>query len=138
MESITVKLVSSYAICAGHRLSRSDWSEEKNRQVFGKCTNNHGHQYNIEVHIQGPVNAESGMLINGFDVDEIVRPIIFGQLDHKFLNDDVAFFKERQPTAEWIACYVFNEIKDRFPKPVQLTRVRVRETPELYAEYPAT
>lgn len=137
MAAVNVNLVCAYSICSGHRLYRDDWSADKNQAVFGKCTNDHGHQYTIELQLSGPLNEDSGMLINGFAVDEIVKPLIFGQLDHKFLNRDVPFFKTVQPTAEWLAYYVFRELSEAFPAPVVLKRVRVRETAELYAEYPA-
>jgi 6-pyruvoyltetrahydropterin/6-carboxytetrahydropterin synthase len=137
MPSVNVNLVCAYSICSGHRLYRDDWSAEKNQTAFGKCTNDHGHQYTIELHLTGPLDEDTGMLINGFAVDEIVKPLIFGQLDHKFLNRDVAFFKAVQPTAEWLAYYIFRELQAAFPTPVQLKSVRVRETAELYAEYPA-
>lgn len=133
----TVELISSYDICAGHRLFRTDWSTEKNREVFGHCANNHGHQYRVELVLKGSLSPETGMLINGYDVDRIVKPFLTQNLDHRFLNDDVAFFKEHQPTAEWIAVWLYNELKSVFPPHVQLARVRVHETPDLAVQYPA-
>lgn len=135
--SPTITLTCSYSICSGHRLYRPDWTSEKNRQVFGKCANNHGHQYKIDIVISGPLSPDTGMLINGYDVDSIVKPAVIAPLDHHFLNDDVAFFKDHQPTAEWIAIWIFDTLKGQFPLPVTLSKVRVYETPELITEYPA-
>lgn len=132
-----VHLVSSYDICAGHRLYRKDWTPEKNRGVFGHCANNHGHQYRIELFLTGEISSETGMLINGYDVDSTVKPFLTQNLDHRFLNDDVAFFQDHQPTAEWIAIWLFTELKKLFPEHVELVRVRVHETPNLAVEYPA-
>lgn len=131
-----IQLVCSYSICAGHRLSRSDWSPEKNRAVFGHCANNHGHQYRLDLVLNGEINAETGLLINGYDVDKIVKPFLAESFDHRFLNDDVEFFKKHQPTAEWIAVWLYEELKVFFPKHITLKKVRVFETPELAAEYP--
>lgn len=131
-----IKLISSYAVCAGHRLSRSDWTVEKNREVYGHCANNHGHQYRLDLVLEGEMNPETGMLINGYDVDKVVKSFLTASFDHKFLNDDVAFFKSRQPTAEWIAVWAFEELKSEFPPHVTLKTVRIYETPELAAEYP--
>lgn len=131
-----IQLICSYSVCAGHRLSRSDWSPEKNREVFGHCANNHGHQYRLDLVLNGEINSDSGLLINGYDVDKIVKPFLTESFDHRFLNDDVAFFKKHQPTAEWIAIWIYEELQAHFPKHVELKKVRVFETPELAAEYP--
>lgn len=131
-----IQLVCSYAVCAGHRLHRADWSPEKNHTVFGHCANNHGHQYRLDLVLCGPIHSDTGLLINGYDVDKIVKPFLAESFDHRFLNDDVEFFKTHQPTAEWIAVWVYEELKDHFPEPVELKKVRVFETPELAAEYP--
>lgn len=136
MDKPWVNLVCRYSVCAGHRLRRDDWSEAKNREVFGKCVGPHGHEYGIEVVLTGPLSSDTGMLINSFTVDETVRGRVVDQLDHRFLNDDVPFFKEHQPTAEWIAVWIYRELSHAFPVGVVLERVRVFETPTLCAEYP--
>lgn len=136
MSEQIINLICSYPICAAHQLMRPDWSAEKNQQVYGKCAQIHGHQYTLELNLSGIINADTGMLINAFDVDEIVKPFITGYFDHKFLNQDVPFFHDRQPTAEWIAVWVFHELKDKFKMPVTLKKVKVYETPELAVEYP--
>lgn len=135
MKIPTITLISSFDICAGHRLYREDWSKEKNHQVFGHCANNHGHQYKLELHLEGEISQETGMLINGYDVEAIVQPFLKENFDHKFLNDDVDFFKEHQPTAEWIACWVFHQLKNHFPAHVKLKKVCLYETPNLAAVY---
>lgn len=136
MKKNPVNLVCSYQICAAHQLSRSNWSEEKNRQVYGKCAHIHGHQYTLELTLGGDINAETGMVINAFDVEAIMKPFIESYFDHKFLNQDVPFFHDRQPTAEWIAVWVYHELKDKFPSHVTLKKVRIYEMPELAVEYP--
>lgn len=132
-----IHLISSFDICAGHRLYRTDWSADKNREIFGHCANNHGHQYRIDLFLGGEISAETGMLINGYDVGKIVKPFLTENFDHKFLNDDVAFFTDHQPTAEWIAVWLFTELTKLFPPHVQLSKVRLFETPNLAVEYPA-
>lgn len=132
-----IDLICCYQIIAGHELKRLDWSPEKNREVFGKCANPHGHDYKIELHLTGQLNPETGMLINGYDVDELVKPFFDQNLDHKFLNTDVSFFKEHQPTAEWIAVWLYDSFKSVFPKHIQLKRVRLYETANLAVDYPS-
>lgn len=136
MDSPVVQLLCSYSICAGHQLHRGDWDEAKNRAVFGKCANRHGHQYRIEVMLSGPLSPDTGMLINGYSVDEIVKEHVTEILDHRFLNDDVDFFTTHLPTAEWIAVWVYETLQGKFPTPVTVKQIRVYETPELAAEYP--
>lgn len=130
-----ITLVCAYTLHTGHRLARADWSPQKNAEVFGKCTNNHGHQYRLEIMLAGNINPESGMLINGFDVDKVVQEKIVLVLDHKFLNDDVAHFRKNLPTAENIAQWCFAELDGAFPAGVKLSRIRLYETPDLYVEY---
>lgn len=133
--SPTIQLSSSYDICAAHKLYRSDWNEKKNRDVFGHCCDLHGHQYKFVIVLEGKINSETGMLINGYETDRIVQEKLLSQVDHKYLNDDISFFKDKLPTAEWIAYWAFHELKDAFPSHVKLKSVRIYETPELYASY---
>ncbi len=130
-----INLICSYNICAAHRLYREDWSEEKNQEVFGKCSSVHGHQYTLDIVLSGEISPDTGMLINGYDVDKIVKSFLEERIDHKFLNEDIDFFKDHQPTAEWIAIWLFQELKSRFPSPVKLEKVKVYETPELAVVY---
>ena len=109
---------------------------QKNQQIYGKCSNIHGHQYKLEIILTGPISEETGMLINAYDVEEIIRPFITQYFDHKYLNDDVPFFKTHQPTCEWIAVWIYEELKNKFPKPAVLKKVRLHETHEVAAEYP--
>lgn len=130
-------LVCTYQLCAAHQLYRKHWNPEKNKRVYGKCTQIHGHQYQVDLVIGGEISSETGMVINAFDVDEIVKPFFQENLDHKFLNEDVAFFQDKPPTAEWISVWIYNELKNKFPSQNSLLKVRVSETPKLAVEYPS-
>ncbi|MBF0103750.1 MAG: 6-carboxytetrahydropterin synthase [Deltaproteobacteria bacterium] len=129
------RLICRYPFCAAHRLWRSDWSEETNKKHFGRCTGIHGHDYRIEVHLTGDVSRETGMLINGFAVDEIVGTFISKHLDHKYLNQDIPFFSDHLPTAEMIAFWVYSSLKASFPSHVTLEKIVIFETPDLIVEY---
>ncbi len=130
-----ILLTCSYDLCSAHKLSNPSWEDGKNRAVYGKCADLHGHQYKIEVSLTGLIPSDTGMLINGFEVDRIMGEKIIKQADHKYLNDDIPFFATHPPTAEWMAVWVFNEIKNAFPAGVTLDKVRIYETPHLFAEY---
>ncbi|MBI2339223.1 MAG: 6-carboxytetrahydropterin synthase [Deltaproteobacteria bacterium] len=88
-----LSLTASYDICAAHQLNRPDWDSAKNRAAFGHCADLHGHQYKLEVTLEGDVPAETGMIINGYEIDRIVREKIMSRIDHKFLNKDIPFFQ---------------------------------------------
>ncbi len=131
----SISLYSSYDICAAHRLYNKKWSAAKNKSVYGMCTNLHGHQYKLEILIEGNLNPETGMLLNGFTVDSIVKKKVLSRIDHKYINDDIPYFKKHPSTAEWICVWVFEELKKAFPKGCALKKVRIYETPALFAEY---
>lgn len=130
-----ISLTSAYDICAAHKLYRSEWDEKTNQSVYGKCTALHGHQYKLELTVEGIIPQETGMLINGFELDRIVHKAILSRLDHQYLNEDIPFFKKHMPTVEWIAVWIYQELKSLFPKGCQLKRIRLYETPTLYADY---
>lgn len=130
-----LNLTTKYTVYAAHQLKKKSWSEAKNKKVFGNCSSVHGHEYKIEISVTGVFSEETGMIINGYDLDKIVKKKIFSQMDHKYLNTDIPFFKTHLPTAEWISIWVFQELKNAFPKNVTLKKVRIYETGDLYAEY---
>ena len=86
-----------YSFDAAHQLWVEDWTEPDNLQTFGKCARKHGHTYQLDVTIEGPVDRDSGMILNYFDLDKIVKPIVDGQLDHQDLNE---VFQGHLTTAE--------------------------------------
>ena len=73
---------------AAHRLFRADWSDEKNLEVFGKCSNPnwHGHNYTLFVSVKGEINPETGFVINLKQLSKIVNEKVIEKIDHKNLN----------------------------------------------------
>jgi 6-pyruvoyltetrahydropterin/6-carboxytetrahydropterin synthase len=121
---------------AAHRLYRSDWSDAKNLQVFGKCSNPHyhGHNYELEVGVTGDVDPETGFLIDLKELKDIIKTHVEDALDHKNLNEEVAEFKELNPTAEHIAYVIYNKIKPHLDKRYDL-QVKLFETPRNFVLY---
>lgn len=119
---------------AGHRYHIAHWSAERNQAVFGKCNYpyGHGHNYVLEVTVRGPVDPETGMVINLVDLDRILTSII-EPLDHRFLNHDVAYFTDKVPTTENLALYLAEQLRTRL-QGCELARVRLYEDPTLWAE----
>ncbi len=122
---------------AAHILCRDDWSQEKNREVFGACATDHGHNYVIEVTVGGPLDAETGMVVNLKQVDAILRREFIDAVDHHHLNRDVDFMRGVIPTAENVALAAFSRLEPHL-HPARLIKVRVIETENNAAEVSAT
>jgi len=130
-----ITLSCSYDIYAAHQLFRKEWPEAKNREVFGHCADLHGHQYKLNVILKGAIDPDSGMLLNGYAVDAIIKEKIMAKIDHKFINDADDFFKTHLTTVEWISYWAYQQLKDAFPANCQIDMIEVYETPGLVARY---
>jgi 6-pyruvoyltetrahydropterin/6-carboxytetrahydropterin synthase len=126
--SLKVSLTRRYRFSASHRLHSARFSEEENRRLYGKCCNPHGHGHNyvVEVTITGPVDPATGMVANLGDLDPFVERKVVEAFDHKYLNEQVAEFREVVPTSENLCREIYRRLKT-FP-PARLERVRIEET----------
>ena len=117
-----------YSLSASHRLHTDALSEEENRAAYGKCNNPHGHGHNyvIEVLARGPVDAETGMVIDLGAFDEVMRTRVLKRFDHMNLNLDPVF-ENRVPTTENLCKVIFGLLKTSLPA-AELDYVRVEET----------
>ena len=116
---------------AAHRLFRKEWSDEKNFEVFGKCSNPnwHGHNYVLFITIKGEPNPDTGFVINIKQLSNIVKKNVIDLIDHKNLNIDVPFMQGKIPTSENIAIAVWEQIEnDIHQLNAQLHCVKVVET----------
>jgi 6-pyruvoyltetrahydropterin/6-carboxytetrahydropterin synthase len=123
-----LQLSRRYRFSASHRLHSAKLGEVENRRVYGKCNNpyGHGHNYVVEVVVSGPVDQATGMIANLSDLDAFVESEVIEPFDHKYLNEEIAEFRESVPTTENICIEIFNRLR-RFPR-ATLERVRVEET----------
>ena len=123
---------------SAHRLNNPNWSEEKNKEVFGKCNNPnfHGHNYQLEVRVAGDVDPETGYVMDVKVLKDIIRKNVLERYDHKNLNLDVSDFKNLNPTVENIAQVVYTHISKDLPEGLEL-KIRLYETERNIAEYPA-
>ncbi len=124
-----------YMLSASHRLHADALSAEENRAVYGKCNNPHGHGHNyvVEVLAGGPVDAETGMVVNMAALDEAVQTRVADRFDHANFNLD-SLFVNRVPTTENLCRAVFELLQDALPAG-QLESVRVEETENNFFEY---
>ncbi|TMC82143.1 MAG: 6-carboxytetrahydropterin synthase [Chloroflexi bacterium] len=129
----SLRITRRATFAAAHILCRDDWSDEKNRDVFGACATDHGHNYVIEVTVGGALDAETGMVVNLKHVDAVLRREFVDAVDHRHLNRDVDFLHGVIPTAENVALAAFHRLEPHF-KPARLLKVRVIETENNAAE----
>lgn len=123
---------------AAHKLWREDWSEEKNWEVFGKCSNKnwHGHNFEIFVTVKGEPSPETGFVINLKDLSVILKEEVVEPLDHKNLNLDVPFLAGMLASTENMAIQIWERIKG--PIAIaggELVKIKLVETENNYVEY---
>jgi 6-pyruvoyltetrahydropterin/6-carboxytetrahydropterin synthase len=123
---------------AAHRLFRKDWTDEKNKEVFGLCSNPnyHGHNYTLIVKVTGQIDPETGYVVDLKVLKEIIAEEIIEAFDHRNLNLDVPEFKDLNPTAENIAVVIYHKIRKHLNSSLDLS-VRLHETERNFVEYPA-
>jgi 6-pyruvoyltetrahydropterin/6-carboxytetrahydropterin synthase len=124
-----------YLLSASHRLYSEAYSEEKNRAVYGKCSNPHGHGHNyvVQVTVGGRVDPVPGMVCNLADLDSCVQQNVIDRFDHTNLNFDERFSDE-VPTTENLCIAIHDLLAEHFVH-ADLERVRVEETRNNFFEY---
>ena len=123
---------------AAHKLWQNDWSEEKNWDVFGKCSNKnwHGHNFQLFVTVKGIPNENTGFVMNLQTLSQILKDKVIEPLDHKNLNLDVPFLKNKMASTENIAIAIWNEIYDEIKKcGGELAKIKLVETENNYVFY---
>ena len=94
----TLLITRRATFAAAHVLRRDDWSEQRNREVFGACAGEHGHNYSLEVSVSGPLDAATGMVINLKALDSAIRSAVIEHVHHRHLNRDVLCLNGVRPT----------------------------------------
>ena len=127
-------ITKKYHFCASHKYGNSNWSEEKNYEVFGKDYNNHGHNYILEVSVTGPIDPDSGWLVDLQKLNVLVRSRIVDVVDHSQIEKDIDWFKGKQPSSENILVWAWDEIAPRMEQGT-LHRLRLVETHSIFTDY---
>lgn len=121
---------------ASHRLFNEKFSDEENERIFGKCNNlnGHGHNYVLEVVVSGEVDPSTGYVLDLKSLKKIIIDNVISKVDHKNLNLDVDFLRNKIPTAENIAIGIWNQLEHKMPSG-KLYSVKIYETENNYVEY---
>jgi len=122
---------------SAHRLFRADWSDEENERVFGDCANPHwhGHNYEMEVTVSGPVDPETGYVLDLKVLRDLLEERVVSHLDHRNLNVQVPWLEGLNPTTENLVVAIWNRIVDHLPEGLRLERIVLWETPRNFVEY---
>lgn len=124
-----MKVVRRETFNAAHRLYNPTWTDEKNDEIFGLCNNPnfHGHNYVLEVWVDGPIDPETGYVIDLKILSKIINDEVKHPFDHRNLNLDCPEFKDLNPTAENIALVIWNKIRKRLDLKYEM-EIRLWET----------
>lgn len=123
---------------ASHMCRRADLSEEENRRIYGAAANPHGHGHNyvLEVSLEGQPDPVTGMVLDLKELKEVLTRQVVDAYDHRFLNYEVPPFDRVVPTPENIARDIWQRLEPHLTRGARRLRsVRVYETPDLYVDY---
>ena len=121
---------------AAHRLYRPEWTDQKNNEVFGKCSNPHfhGHNYDLIVSVTGEIDPRTGFVMDMKELKDLIRAEVEDKFDHKNLNKEVYEFKDLNPTSENIVVVIWNKLRSKINKKNDL-KVTLYETPRNFVSY---
>ncbi|HEY6273618.1 MAG TPA: 6-carboxytetrahydropterin synthase [Terriglobales bacterium] len=121
---------------AAHYYHNPEFTAEENQRIFGKCNNphGHGHNYMLEVTVKGEVDGRSGFVVDLKQLKDIMNREVVDVLDHRFLNQEVAEFKDLIPTTENLVISIWKRLETKLNR-ARLYRVRLYETPDLFVDY---
>lgn len=123
---------------AAHRMFRSDWNDEKNNEVYGKCSNPnwHGHNYTLFVTVKGELNLETGYVVNLKTLSQIINQHVIDKVDHKNINIEVDFMKGRFPSSEGLAIAIWEVLNPHIKQlGISLHCIKIEETENNFVEY---
>ncbi len=129
-----ITLTRRYRFSASHRLHAVSLNEQQNEELYGKCNNpfGHGHNYILDVSVEGPVDGDTGKLLITGQLDELVDRAVLKHFEHRNINLDLPEFQKLVPTTENISVVIARMLADEWPSAMPLTtslsRLAVEET----------
>ncbi|GAM24017.1 hypothetical protein SAMD00019534_071920 [Acytostelium subglobosum LB1] len=129
----TVILTRREVFSASHRLYSDKLTPEQNKEIYGKCINQHGHNYTLEVSVRGKLNADTGMFLNISELKQIIKEEVMDRMDHKNLEVDVKEFEGVVTTTENLCVVIFQLLQKRLNE--LLYEVKILETENNFVIY---
>jgi 6-pyruvoyltetrahydropterin/6-carboxytetrahydropterin synthase len=130
-----IRLTRRYRFAASHRLHTAQLSDEGNRELYGKCNNpfGHGHNYEVEISLQGPVDAATGQAANRAALDRLVKAVVLDAFDHRNMNIEIPQFRDLVPTSENLGLEIDRRLRESWHTEFRgdwprLEKVRIAET----------
>lgn len=127
------------SFAAAHRYHRPEWSDAKNFEVFGKCSNApfHGHTYTCDVTVTGALDPVTGFIADLPALDAALDREVMERFDHRNINVDVPEFGEGKlvPSCENLAAFIAARVQQALGSAATVTRVWISEGPTLWAEW---
>ena len=122
---------------ASHICRKAEASEEENRALYGAAANpnGHGHNYVLEVTLEGKPDPVTGMVFDLKELKEVLNREVVDPMDHRFLNYEVAPFDRVVPTVENVALEIWRRLKPNFNGRARLRNIRLYETDDLFVDY---
>ena len=130
-----IYLTKQYKFCAAHKYWNDNWTEEKNKQIFEDDVRIHGHNYELDITISGKPSEQSGFIVNISELKDIVDKNVINILDHSQIQEDIEWFKTRQPSTENLVIFIWEQINPHINGEMKLHKIKLRETPTIYTEY---
>lgn len=123
---------------AAHRMFREDWSDEKNLEIYGKCSNPnwHGHNYTLYVTVKGEMEPDIGYVVNLKTLSKIIKEQIIEKIDHKNMNVEVDFMKGKIASSENLTIAIWDVLEPHINKlGIELHCIKLEETENNFIEY---
>jgi len=134
----TVRMTRRVGFSSGHRYWLNTLTDSENHNRFGKWASpyNHGHNYVLDVTVEGEVNPTTGMVVNIKRIDDLLKAVVIRQFDGKSINDEIPFFQAHASSLENLLLYIAGQLAGDgvLPAEVRLTTLRLEEMPTLYGE----
>ncbi len=127
-------LTTKIGFSAYHRLWNPDFTDVQNLEIYQECFRGHGHNYVLEVTVKGRTDLQTGMVMDIKRLNRLLMTEIFPIVDHKNLNNDVAFLKHVIPTAENISIQFWKILKSKLQE-ADLHKIRLLESEKNIVEY---
>jgi len=128
-------ITKQFKFCAAHKYWNDNWTDEKNKEIFEDDIKVHGHNYELDITISGKPSKESGFIVNISELKKIVDEYVINILDHSQIQEDVEWFKSRQPSTENLVIFIWNHLNPHIGSKMKLYKIKLRETPTIYTEY---
>ena len=128
-------ITKQFKFCAAHKYWNDSWTHDKNYEVFGDDIKVHGHNYVLDITVTGPIDEDSGFVFDIQKLKKIVDTHVISVIDHSQIQEDIKWFKGKQPSTENLVLFIWENISKHIESPAKLYKIKLRETPTIFTEY---